>query len=160
MAMHIGTTPDASLLRLVQRVYDDFGLSFEIKLSTRPAEFLGEIAQWDHAEAELRRALDAGRLPAGSKALLLAFGSGVTVAAAIHRQYLARNATMRGDRPAYREKEYGIWQTTTWGELAELVRSFNEMASTVAGFNQRLSEEVRAAEDAQIARAGMAAWQG
>lgn len=32
-------------------------------------------------------------------------------------------------------------------ELAELVRSFNEMASTVAGFNQRLSEEVRAAEE-------------
>ena len=32
-------------------------------------------------------------------------------------------------------------------ELADLVRSFNEMASTVAGFNQRLSEEVRAAEE-------------
>jgi threonyl-tRNA synthetase len=47
------------LLRLVKRVYDDFGLTPEMKLSTRPAEFLGEIAQWDHAEAELRRALDA-----------------------------------------------------------------------------------------------------
>jgi signal transduction histidine kinase len=32
-------------------------------------------------------------------------------------------------------------------ELAELVRSFNEMASTVAGFNQRLSDEVKKAED-------------
>jgi len=32
-------------------------------------------------------------------------------------------------------------------ELAELVRSFNDMASTVEGFNQRLSEEVRAAEE-------------
>jgi threonyl-tRNA synthetase len=51
------------LLRLVQRVYDDFGLSFEIKLSTRPAEFLGEIAQWDHAEAELKRALAALGVP-------------------------------------------------------------------------------------------------
>jgi len=47
------------LLRLVQRVYGDFGLSVEMKLSTRPAEFMGEIAQWDHAEAALRRALDA-----------------------------------------------------------------------------------------------------
>jgi threonyl-tRNA synthetase len=30
-----------------------------MKLSTRPAEFLGEVATWDHAEAELKRALDA-----------------------------------------------------------------------------------------------------
>jgi threonyl-tRNA synthetase len=47
------------LLRLVQRVYDDFGLTFAMKLSTRPVEFLGEVATWDHAEAELRRALEA-----------------------------------------------------------------------------------------------------
>ena len=46
------------LLRLVQRVYGDFGLDYSVKLSTRPAEFLGEIATWDHAEAELRRALE------------------------------------------------------------------------------------------------------
>ena len=51
------------LLRLVQRVYGDFGLSFEMKLSTRPAEFMGEIAQWDHAEAALTRALDAVGVP-------------------------------------------------------------------------------------------------
>ena len=46
------------LLRLVQRVYDDFGLDIAMKLSTRPAEFLGEVATWDHAEAELTRALE------------------------------------------------------------------------------------------------------
>jgi len=47
------------LLRLVERVYGDFGLPFEMKFSTRPADFIGEIATWDHAEAELKRALDA-----------------------------------------------------------------------------------------------------
>ena len=47
------------LLRLVQRVYDDFGLTLAMKLSTRPAEFLGEVATWDHAEAALKRALEA-----------------------------------------------------------------------------------------------------
>jgi threonyl-tRNA synthetase len=47
------------LLRLVQRVYGDFGLQPEMKLSTRPAEFMGAIEQWDHAERELRHALDA-----------------------------------------------------------------------------------------------------
>ncbi|HVH55326.1 MAG TPA: threonine--tRNA ligase [Vicinamibacterales bacterium] len=48
-----------ALLRLVQRVYDDFGLQYEAKLSTRPAEFLGEIATWDRAEAALKQALQA-----------------------------------------------------------------------------------------------------
>jgi threonyl-tRNA synthetase len=47
------------LLRLVRRVYDDFGLTPEMKLATRPDEYLGERATWDHAEAELKRALEA-----------------------------------------------------------------------------------------------------
>jgi len=46
------------LLGLVQRVYGDFGLEYEAKLSTRPDEFLGEIATWDSAEAQLKAALD------------------------------------------------------------------------------------------------------
>jgi threonyl-tRNA synthetase len=46
------------LLKLVRRVYDDMGMTFRAKLSTRPADFLGERATWDHAEAQLRAALD------------------------------------------------------------------------------------------------------
>ncbi len=46
------------LIRLVQRVYSDFGLSYSAKLSTRPDEFLGEVATWDHAETQLKAALD------------------------------------------------------------------------------------------------------
>ena len=34
---------------------------------------------------------------------------------------LARNARERPDRPAYREKEYGVWQSWTWAEAAEEV---------------------------------------
>ena len=49
------------LLRLVQRVYADFGLEYTAKLSTRPEEFLGEIATWDHAESQLKTALEARR---------------------------------------------------------------------------------------------------
>src|SRR5438874_6030603 len=45
------------LIRLVQRVYGDFGLPYTAKLSTRPPEFMGEIATWDHAEAQLKDAL-------------------------------------------------------------------------------------------------------
>ena len=47
------------LLNLVKRVYGDFGLPYSVKLSTRPAEFMGEKATWDHAESELRGALKA-----------------------------------------------------------------------------------------------------
>ena len=50
------------LLRLVRRVYDDFQLTPEMKLSTRPEEYLGEKATWDHAETELKKALDAAGL--------------------------------------------------------------------------------------------------
>jgi threonyl-tRNA synthetase len=46
------------LIRLIQRVYSDFGLSFSAKLSTRPDEFMGEIATWDHAESQLKEALE------------------------------------------------------------------------------------------------------
>jgi threonyl-tRNA synthetase len=50
------------LLRLVRRVYDDFGLTPEMKLATRPAEYLGEKATWDHAETELKKALEGAGL--------------------------------------------------------------------------------------------------
>jgi threonyl-tRNA synthetase len=46
------------LLGLVQRVYGDFGLTYTAKLSTRPADFLGEVATWDSAEAQLKSALE------------------------------------------------------------------------------------------------------
>jgi threonyl-tRNA synthetase len=53
----IGSEVEA-LLRLIQRVYKDFGLEYTAKLSTRPEKFLGEIATWDHAEKSLKEALD------------------------------------------------------------------------------------------------------
>jgi threonyl-tRNA synthetase len=56
----IGSEVEA-LLRLVQRVYADFGLEYAAKLATRPEKFLGEVATWDHAEGALRQALDRAR---------------------------------------------------------------------------------------------------
>jgi threonyl-tRNA synthetase len=47
-----------ALLRLIQGVYGDFGLSYTAKLSTRPEKFMGEIATWDHAESSLKQALE------------------------------------------------------------------------------------------------------
>jgi threonyl-tRNA synthetase len=58
----IGSEVEA-LLKLVQQVYADFGLEYSAKLSTRPDEFLGEVATWDHAEMALKQALErAGQL--------------------------------------------------------------------------------------------------
>jgi long-subunit acyl-CoA synthetase (AMP-forming) len=36
---------------------------------------------------------------------------------------LMQHARQRPSRPAMREKEYGIWQTYTWAEVADKVRA-------------------------------------
>jgi long-chain acyl-CoA synthetase len=36
---------------------------------------------------------------------------------------LARNASQFGSKPAYREKEFGIWQTWTWAEVADEIEA-------------------------------------
>jgi threonyl-tRNA synthetase len=58
----IGSEVEA-LLRLVQRIYSDFGLEYTAKLATRPEKFLGEVATWDHAETALREALERAGQP-------------------------------------------------------------------------------------------------
>jgi len=67
---HIFCRPDqledelASLLEFVVGLLRDYGLTeFEAELSTRPEKFVGEIAEWDRAEAALKHALDASGLP-------------------------------------------------------------------------------------------------
>ena len=46
------------LLRLVARVYADFGLAYEVELSTRPEDYLGELETWNNAEARLKAAME------------------------------------------------------------------------------------------------------
>jgi threonyl-tRNA synthetase len=46
------------LIRLVQRVYNDFGLAFAAKLSTMPDEHMGDEATWQDAESQLKGALE------------------------------------------------------------------------------------------------------
>ncbi|KAM9958767.1 hypothetical protein ACTFIW_012356 [Dictyostelium discoideum] len=47
-----------SCLGFMQYVYGIFGFEFGLELSTRPDNFLGEVAQWDIAEASLEKALN------------------------------------------------------------------------------------------------------
>ncbi len=49
----------AGALDFLNAVYTIFGFSFELKLSTRPENFLGEIEVWNHAEQQLKECLDA-----------------------------------------------------------------------------------------------------
>jgi threonyl-tRNA synthetase len=67
---HIFCTPEqlqdelASLLDFVVGLLRDYGLTeFEAELSTRPEKFVGEIAEWDKAEAALKHAIDKSGLP-------------------------------------------------------------------------------------------------
>lgn len=46
------------VLGIVDRIYGTFGMPYEIKLSTRPDDFMGDTALWDRAEAALAGALD------------------------------------------------------------------------------------------------------
>jgi threonyl-tRNA synthetase len=67
---HIFCRPDqladelASLLDFVIGLLRDYGLTeFEAELSTRPEKFVGEIAEWEAAQAALQHALDQSGLP-------------------------------------------------------------------------------------------------
>ncbi|MEZ5852670.1 MAG: AMP-binding protein [Hyphomicrobiaceae bacterium] len=56
--------------------------------------------------------------------------AGGNVSASIARndtvpKLLLRNAQQHSDRPAYRLKEFGIWQTWTWSQVRDEVRAFS-----------------------------------
>uniref|UniRef100_A0A8C0R546 threonine--tRNA ligase n=1 Tax=Canis lupus dingo TaxID=286419 RepID=A0A8C0R546_CANLU len=44
-------------LQFLQSVYSTFGFSFQLNLSTRPENFLGEVELWDEAEKQLQNSL-------------------------------------------------------------------------------------------------------
>lgn len=66
---HIYMTPDQitqeikGVLRLVDEIYSRFNFTYEVMLSTRPEDFLGEIKDWDRAEAALKQALNEVGVP-------------------------------------------------------------------------------------------------
>merc|ERR1712226_317371 len=66
---HIFCRPDQikeeirGALDFLNKVYTIFGYSFQLKLSTRPEKFLGEVAVWDAAEKALQESLDEAKLP-------------------------------------------------------------------------------------------------
>merc|ERR1711981_828971 len=61
---HIFCRPDqikeemAGCLDFLEHVYKVFGFSYELKLSTRPEKYMGDLKVWDKAEADLKDALD------------------------------------------------------------------------------------------------------
>lgn len=44
-------------LQVLQSVYATFGFSFQLNLSTRPENFLGDVETWDEAEKQLQNSL-------------------------------------------------------------------------------------------------------
>jgi threonyl-tRNA synthetase len=48
----------AGLFDFLDTVYGQVGLRFKLRLSTRPEKYLGDIADWDNAEAMLTKSLD------------------------------------------------------------------------------------------------------
>lgn len=66
---HIFATEDqieseiTNVIKLVDRIYSLFDLKFRLYLSTRPESFMGEPELWDRAEASLKSAIEANKLP-------------------------------------------------------------------------------------------------
>ena len=62
---HVFMTPDqietelTRVLELIDHIYHVFGFKYYLELSTRPEDFMGEIEQWNAAEAVLKQVLDA-----------------------------------------------------------------------------------------------------
>ncbi|KAK9276514.1 hypothetical protein L1049_006048 [Liquidambar formosana] len=46
------------VLEFINYAYNVFGFTFELKLSTRPEKYLGDLATWEKAEADLTEALN------------------------------------------------------------------------------------------------------
>ncbi|KAL8557064.1 hypothetical protein ACS0TY_004512 [Phlomoides rotata] len=46
------------VLEFISHVYEIFGFTFDLKLSTRPEKYLGELETWERAEAALTEALN------------------------------------------------------------------------------------------------------
>ena len=46
------------ILSIAGEIYGTFGLTYKAELSTRPDDFMGDVALWDKAEASLKRILD------------------------------------------------------------------------------------------------------
>ena len=46
------------IMDIAGKIYGTFGLTYEAELSTRPDDYMGDIASWNEAEASLKRILD------------------------------------------------------------------------------------------------------
>lgn len=66
---HIFCRPDqikaemTGCIEFLKHVYGIFGFSYQLRLSTRPEKFIGDIAIWNEAEKDLAESLDAMGIP-------------------------------------------------------------------------------------------------
>jgi len=66
---HIFCRPDqikaemAGCLDFLKHVYHVFGFTYQLRLSTRPEKFIGDVAVWDGAEKDLAESLDSLGVP-------------------------------------------------------------------------------------------------
>ena len=48
----------ADIMKIADQIYGTLGLTYRAELSTRPDDFMGDVALWDKAEASLKKILD------------------------------------------------------------------------------------------------------
>ena len=52
-----------NVIKLLERMYNHFGLGCHVELSTRPEKYIGTIAVWNKAEAKLKKVLETHKKP-------------------------------------------------------------------------------------------------
>jgi threonyl-tRNA synthetase len=113
---HLFVTPDqieeemSDLLGLVKGVYELFGLDYKMELSTRdPESYLGDLATWDRAEANLRNALGANNIAYELKPGDAAFYGpkiDIHVTDALHREWQCATIQLDYQMPERFDLEY------------------------------------------------------
>ncbi|KAL1303189.1 hypothetical protein AAFC00_006613 [Neodothiora populina] len=104
----------AALFDFFQTVYGNFGLTFKMKLSTRPDNHLGDIETWDKAEARLTKALDEFCSTSGGSSWELNPGDGafygpkidITIADALKREFQCATIQLDFQLPQQFNLEY------------------------------------------------------
>lgn len=66
---HIYVTPDqikdeiSSIVRIIDKVYKQFGFKYHVELSTRPKDSMGSDEDWENATSGLRNAIESMNIP-------------------------------------------------------------------------------------------------
>ncbi|KAH8645627.1 hypothetical protein BX600DRAFT_391088 [Xylariales sp. PMI_506] len=147
----------SDLFDFLHEMYGLLGMTFKLKLSTRPEKFMGEIETWDRAESQLRESLDAFTA-AGGGAWTLNAGDGafygpkidITIVDCLNRDWQCATIQLDFVQPVNFNLEYVTNENTAKKE-GEVEKPAQKPA-------EKAVEQPKAAEPAAEEKGGKKEW--